>query len=188
MNKQYLSAQQLLADAYALAAQVFESGFRPNYIIGVWRGGTPVAIAVHELLHVLGVEADHFAIRTQSYSGIGQREDHIAVDGLNYLDGRLASGDALLLIDDVHDSGLSLQRASSELQRIYAAQSPEIRIATPYFKPGNNRVQKAPDYYLHETDDWLIFPHELEGLTLAEMRAHKPELAETLALLESRLQ
>ncbi len=75
MNKQYLTPQQLLTDAFALAAQVFESGFRPNYIVGVWRGGTPVAIAVHELLHVLGVESDHFAISTRSYSGIGQRQN-----------------------------------------------------------------------------------------------------------------
>ena len=187
MNKQYLTPQQLLADAFALAAQVFESGFRPNHIVGVWRGGTPVAIAVHELLHVLGVETDHFAIRTRSYSGMGQREDEIQVDGLGYLNGRLRGGDALLLVDDVHDSGLSLQRVIAELRRIYGANTPEIRIATPYFKPGNNRVEGEPDYFLHKTDDWLVFPHELEGLTLAEIRANKPELSAAMALLERRL-
>jgi len=187
MLKQYLTAQQLLAAAYELAGQVFESGFRPNYILGVWRGGTPVAIAVHELLHVLGVEADHFAIRTKSYSGIGQRKEDIVVDGLDYLNGRVASGDALLVVDDVHDSGLSLQRVTADLRQLYAQLKPEIRIATPYFKPGNNRAGAEPDYFLHKTDDWLVFPHELEGLTLAEMRAHKPELAKVMALLASRL-
>ena len=187
MNKHYISPQQLLADAYELATQVFQSGFRPQYIIGVWRGGTPVAIAVHELLHVLGVEADHFAIRTQSYSGIGQREDNILVDGLDYLDGRLASGDALLLIDDVHDSGLSLARVTTQLRQRFPAQNPEIRTATPYFKPGNSRVDNAPDYFLHKTEDWLVFPHELKGLSLTEMRANKPELAAAMPLLESHL-
>ena len=177
----------MLADAYALAGQVFESGFRPNYIVGVWRGGAPVAIAVHELLQVLGIEADHFAIRTQSYSGMGQREDDIVVDGLDYLSGRVAEGDALLLVDDVHDSGLSLQRVTSDLRRIYASHRPEIRIATPYFKPVNNRVEGEPDYFLRKTEDWLVFPHELDGLTLAEMRANKPELYAAMALLESRL-
>lgn len=187
MNKYYISPQQLLADAYELATQVFDSGFRPDYIIGVWRGGTPVAIAVHELLHVLGVEADHFAIRTQSYSGIGQREDNILVDGLNYLDGRLTNDNAILLIDDVHDSGLSLQRVIRDLRQLFPAQNPDIRIATPYFKPGNNRVQREPDYFLHQTDDWLVFPHELKGLSLAEMRANKPELAAAMPLLEKHL-
>jgi hypoxanthine phosphoribosyltransferase len=187
MNKHYLTPQQLLADAYALAGQVFESGYRPNYIVGIWRGGTPVAIAAHELLHVLGVETDHFAIRTQSYTGIGQRQDDIEVHGLDYLHGRAARGDALLLVDDVHDSGLSLQRVKADLRRLYAKQTPEIRIATPYFKPGNNRVGEEPDYFLHKTDDWLVFPHELAGLTLAEMRANKPELTAVMALLETRL-
>jgi len=187
MNKYYISPQQLLADAYVLATQVFESGFRPDYIIGVWRGGTPVAIAVHELLQVLGVESDHFAIRTQSYSGIGQRQDNILVDGLDYLDGRLASGDAILLIDDVHDSGLSLQRVITQMRQLFAGQNPDIRTATPYFKPANSRVQRAPDYFLHQTDGWLVFPHELKGLTLAEMRANKPELAAAMSLLENHL-
>ena len=187
MNKQYISAQQLLADAFALAVKVFESGFRPNYVVGVWRGGTPVAIAVHELLQMLGIETDHFAIRTQSYSAMGQREDKIIVDGLDYLKDRVAGGDAVLLVDDVHDSGLSLQRVTDELCQLYAGSTPEIRIATPYFKPGNNRTDSTPDYFLHKTDDWLVFPHELEGLTLAEMRDNKPELAQALALLEARL-
>jgi hypoxanthine phosphoribosyltransferase len=187
MNKQYLSPQQLLTDAFALAAQVFESGFRPNYIVGVWRGGTPVAIAVHELLHVLGVETDHFAISTRSYSGIGQRQDEIQVDGLDYLTGRVGNGDRLLLVDDVHDSGLSLQRVIADLREAYGTQASEIRIAAPYYKPGNNRTGREPDYFLHTTDNWLVFPHELEGLTVAEMRANKPELAQVLERLEDQL-
>ena len=46
MSKRYIQAQQLLEDSYQLAWQVFESGYRPNYIVGVWRGGAPVGIAV----------------------------------------------------------------------------------------------------------------------------------------------
>ena len=55
--------------------------------------------------------------------------------------------------------------------------TPEIRIATPYFKPKNNRTDSAPDYFLHETEQWLVFPHELHGLSADEIRAHKPQLA-----------
>lgn len=186
MNKQYITPQQLLTDAFALAGQVFDSGFRPTCIVGVWRGGTPVAIAVHELLHVLGVTADHWAVRTSSYTGIGQREDEIRVEGLDYLTRKLGKQDALLLVDDVHDTGLSLQQIITDLGLACAGQTPEIRIATPYFKPGSNRTGRKPDYFLHQTDDWLVFPHELEGLTLEEMKANKPELAAQLPLLAGR--
>ena len=186
MKKHYISPQQLLADAFALAGQVFTSGFRPSFIAGVWRGGTPVAIAVHELLQVLGVEADHTAIRTSSYTGIGQRDTTIGVDGLDYLVNRLGQHDQLLLVDDVYDTGLSLQQVIVELRRACGPQTPQIRIATPYFKPGNNRSGHNPDYFLHQTADWLVFPHELEGLSLAEMRANKPELAAVLPLLADR--
>lgn len=187
MNKRYISPQELLADAFALAWQVFESGFRPDYVIGVWRGGTPVGIAVHELLHILGVAADHTAVRTASYSGIGRRREGVQVDGLDYIFQRLSPGQSLLLVDDVHDTGLSLREIVTELRGCSAGGSVDIRIATPWFKPGNNRSGAGPDYFLHQTDDWLVFPHELEGLTLQELAAHKPELAGLLPQLEKAL-
>ncbi len=55
MDKHYISAQQLLDDSFALTMQVFESGFEPDYIVGVWRGGAPVGIAMQELLELLRV-------------------------------------------------------------------------------------------------------------------------------------
>lgn len=116
MEKHYIDASQLLRDSFDLAFKVFESGFRPNYIVGVWRGGAPVGIAVQELLHVLGVSSDHIAIRTSSYTGIGERSRHVQVHGLNYLIRRLESEDSLLIVDDVHDTGLSIDQTVKDLQ------------------------------------------------------------------------
>ena len=73
MRKLFIDSNQLLEDSFQLAWKVYESGFRPNYIVGVWRGGAPVGIAVQELLHVLGISSDHIAIRTSSYMSIGKR-------------------------------------------------------------------------------------------------------------------
>ena len=177
MNKVYISAQQLLEDSFNLALQVFESGYRPNYIVGVWRGGAPVGIAVQELLHVLGVDADHIAIRTSSYTGIGERGKKVRVHGLNYLIRRVESEDSMLIVDDVHDSGLSIAETIKDLKRACKKNTPEIRVATPYYKPGNNKTDRVPDYYIHESNDWLVFPHELDGLSTQEIRENRPELA-----------
>ena len=61
-----------------------------------------------------------------------------------------------------------------------AKNTPTIKVATPYFKPEKNKTERKPDYYLHKTDKWLVFPHELEGLTRQEMLDFKPELSEIL--------
>ena len=74
MEKHYIRADELLEDSFKLAWNVFESGYRPNYIVGVWRGGAPIGIAVQELLKVLGANSDHIAIRTSYYTGIGERK------------------------------------------------------------------------------------------------------------------
>ena len=176
MNKVFISAQQLLEDSFKLAVQVYESGFRPDYIVGVWRGGAPVGIAVQELLHVLGTDADHIAIRTSSYTGIGERDKNVRVHGLTYLIKRLESEDSLLIVDDVHDSGLSIEQTILDLKKACKKNTPEIRVATPYFKPDNNKTDRTPDYYIHETHDWLVFPHEIDGLSAEEIREHRPEL------------
>ena len=84
-EKLYISAQQLLDDAFQLGLQIIESGFRPDFIVGIWRGGTPVGVAVQELLDYCGVETDHIAIRTSLYTGIEKRKARVRVHGLNYV-------------------------------------------------------------------------------------------------------
>ncbi|MEH6345872.1 MAG: phosphoribosyltransferase family protein [Bermanella sp.] len=176
MDKVYISAQELLEDSFELAVKVYESGFRPNYIVGVWRGGAPVGIAVQELLHVFGIESDHIAIRTSSYNAIGERDKKVKVHGLTYLIKRLESEDSLLIVDDVHDSGLSINQTIMDIKRACKKNTPEIRIATPFYKPKNNQTDRVPDYYVHESSDWLVFPHEVDGISTDEIRQHRPEL------------
>ena len=180
MEKIYISAEQLLNHSYKLAWQVYQSGYRPNYIIGVWRGGAPVGIAVQELLEVLGVESDHIAIRTSSYTGIGERNRTIKVHGLSYVIRQLESEDSLLMVDDVYDTGLSIQQAILDLKRACKKNTPQIRVATPYFKPKKNLTDKSPDFYIEEINNWLVFPHELHGLSVDEIRENKPVLSELI--------
>jgi hypoxanthine phosphoribosyltransferase len=60
-HKKYLKEQDVLLDAYRLGVEVFNSGFRPSFIVGLWRGGSTVGIAVQECLQALGVgNRSHF--------------------------------------------------------------------------------------------------------------------------------
>ncbi|AQQ66558.1 hypoxanthine phosphoribosyltransferase [Microbulbifer agarilyticus] len=175
-EKQYISAQSLLDDSYTLALKVVESGFLPDYIVGVWRGGAPIGIAVQEMFDFLGFHADHIAIRTSSYTGVNQRQKEVKVHGLTYLIKQVESHEKMLIVDDVYDTGLSIQQAISDMRKAAKKNTPEIRVACPYFKPSRNQTDMEPDYYLHETDKWLVFPHELKGLSMDEILENKQEL------------
>lgn len=180
-DKLYLTADRLLEDSFALANLVLDSGFRPTHIVGIWRGGAPVGIAVQELLAYHGLETDHIAIRTASYTGIDQQAKEVRVYGLGYLIDVLDPEHRLLVIDDVFDTGRSVQAFLTELSARCRHNTPEtIRIATAYYKPSRNMTALKPDYFVHETEEWLVFPHEICGLSEDEIRAHKPGAAQIL--------
>lgn len=109
VEKYFIGARELLADSFRLGMQVYESGFRPSFIVGIWRGGSPVGIAVQELLDYFGVETDHIAIRTSLYSGIDERRKRVRVHGLGYVLDNIGHDDGLLIVDDVWDSGRSIR-------------------------------------------------------------------------------
>jgi len=175
VEKTFISAESLLRDSIELAMQIVHSGFRPTFLVAIWRGGTPVGIAVQEALEYHGIHADHIAIRTSAYSGIDQQAKVVRVHAVNYLISRLSFEDQLLIIDDVFDSGRSLEAVLAELRRRCRRNLPErIRIATVYYKPERNRSSLQPDYYVRATNGWLVFPHEIQGLTRQEILEHKP--------------
>jgi uncharacterized protein len=175
MEKVFISADELLRDSMELARRVVVSGMRPTFLVAVWRGGTPVGITVQEVLAYYSIHADHIAIRTSSYAGIDLEHKTVRVHATDYLVSRLEADDELLIVDDVFDSGRSLEAVIEKLQRRCRRNLPEkIRIATVYYKPKRRRGALLPDYFVHETDHWLVFPHEIQGLTREEILAHKP--------------
>lgn len=185
VRKIWLTADDLLGDSFRLARQVLEGGFRPTHLVGIWRGGAPIGIAVQEFFDVHGVECDHIAIRTASYTGIDQQSKTVKIYAIGYLIDTLNAGDRLLVIDDVFDSGRSIEAFLAELKARCRANTPgDIRIATVWYKPARNQTALKPDFFIHKSNDWLVFPHEIEGLTPEEIRAHKPAADVILAPIE----
>jgi hypothetical protein len=176
MKKTVLTAHDLLADSFRLGVKILESGFEPTLIIAIWRGGTPVGMAVQEILAYCGVDADHIAIRTSSYTGVDQRSA-VAVHGLDYIIKKICYDDRVLIVDDVFDTGNTFAAVLRELSQRARGNTPgDMRIAAPWYKPSRNETDLVPDYYLHETTEWLVFPHELDALSQDEMKIARPEL------------
>lgn len=178
MDKTVLSARDLLEDSFRLGIKILESGFEPTLIIAIWRGGTPVGMAVQEVLEYCGVESDHIAIRTSSYTGVDERGE-VAIHGLNYMIKKICHDDRVLIIDDVFDTGNTIKAVVEEIKRRARGNTPEqIRVAVPWYKPSRNETDLVPDFYLKETAEWLVFPHELDALTPDELREARPKLYE----------
>lgn len=177
MEKRYLGAAELLRDSWELARRVQASGWRPTHLAGLWRGGAPVAVAVQEWLAFHGTVTDHCAVRTRSYTGIGEQAPTVQVDGLEILVAGLQPESRLLLVDDIYDSGRSLAAVVAALRERCGPQMPrDVRSATVYFHRAHQALQHGPDYHVHETNHWLVFPHELMGLDAAEWVKHKPDV------------
>lgn len=180
-EKLFIQEEDLLLDAFRLGMQVYSGGFRPTFIVGLWRGGSSIGIFVQECLQHLGVETDHISIRT-SYRGMQRYADmvenapsQIRVHGTQYLLENLNAEDGLLIVDDVYSSGLSINAVIDRLaQRTKRNMPHDVRVAVPWYKPSNNRTGREPDYFLHTTDNWLVLPYELNGLSLTEISRHKP--------------
>lgn len=184
-DKIFISAQSLLEDSFRLAHQIYQDGFHPHFIVGIWRGGTPVGITVQEYFEFKGIETDHISVRTSSYYGINKQSKKIRVHGLHYLIENANADDALLIVDDVFDSGRSVKALIKAIKKNSRLNTPsDIRVACPWYKPSKNAVDFEPDYFLHESEEWLVFPHELDGLDKSEIAEGKKDLANIIDLFD----
>lgn len=170
IQKLFVTPEQLRTDSYILASKVVKDGFEPDFLVGVWRGGAPIGICVHEFLKYKNINCDHISIRTSRYTGIDETSEVIGVHNLGYLVERLTPTSKVLLVDDVFDSGRSIEAIIAEMKQKCGDKMPaNVRVATIYYKPTRNETGQAPDYYVTESTEWIVFPHELEALTLEEI-------------------
>lgn len=182
MKRTFVAADELLLDSFRLAVKIRDSGFRPDYLVGLWRGGSAVGIAVQEGLEYFGIETDHIAVRTSytglpGYSKMVDQAESIRVHGLQYLLEHVCSHHSLLIVDDVCGTGSSVNAVVEQLARKARRNLPDdIRVATVWYRQGEKTL-RVPDYYVRETSDWLILPYELSGVDVEELRANKPEIA-----------
>jgi hypoxanthine phosphoribosyltransferase len=137
-------------------------------------------------------KADSGPVLSSAYGAAAHRSElrfkkywTMRVHGLEYVIRHANWEDGLLIVDDVFDTGSSIKAILETLKAKMRRNMPrDIRIATAWFKPKYNLTDIVPDYYINETDQWLVFPHELEGLTREEIFTNGPGLSADNASLQ----
>ena len=173
-EKHYLSADEYLRDTWRLAAAVRRSDWKPDILIALWRGGAPVGVAVHEFFKVSGWEVQHLPLKCSSYTGIGTNEGEVVFTHGDIVFGMLRKGDRVLIVDDVFDTGKTAAAVKAKLDALGV----EMKMACVYWKPQKNMTDLKPDYFVRDVGlEWIVFPHEIDGLTPEEIATKDPELA-----------
>ena len=186
-NKRFVTANELLKDAFTLAHQVFTDEFRPTHVVGIWRGGAPVALAIHEYLVFKGVPSTPICISAHSYQGTTQGAS-VTLD-TTALESALSNTQEqvpqILLVDDILDTGRTLEALISHLTQTQNVPIEAIKMACPWIKPAQNQTSLKADYFIHSTDEWVVFPHELVGIDQKSLIHGKPpEIAAFLKTLD----
>ncbi len=178
-DKVFVDAQTLLLDSFCLGAKVYKSGFIPTCILAIWRGGGPIALAILEVLRYKGLDPHHSVIRAESYSAMSQKHS-VLVEGIEETAQMLNSEDKVLIVDDIFDTGRTVEYITGEIKKKTRKSTPQIKTATVFFNKEKNKTQMEPDYYIRKVNSWVVFPHELEGLSPHEIAKKGESLLDIL--------
>ena len=130
-----------------LGNKIKKSSFEPDLIVGVSRGGWIPARIISDLLE----NPELANIKVEFYQGIAETKlEPVITQPISVA----IEGKEVLVLDDITDTGKSLHLIKTKLVAEGVA---DIKIATIYFKPWSIIV---PDYYIHVTKDWVVFPWE----------------------------
>ena len=170
----YLSPDTVRVASWRLARQILndKDTFTPDWMVVLWRGGAMVGLYVQEYLQRQGgIPVDHIAIRTSHYMGPNETKT-IEVYNLGYLIHASKPEHRLLIVDDIFDSGRSMEAFLVKLRSEMGDQCPKtVRIATLCWKPEHNKTSMVPDYYEFSVpgDQWVVFPHEISDFMEDDM-------------------
>lgn len=188
MNKLFRSELELRNNALRLSERIYSDSFYPNVIYVSLRGGAFLGNIISEFFKLVSKQRQqpvfYAAVVAHSYSGFSNTKS-IRIDGWTYKPEYLRSGDKILLVDEIYDSGNTMTYFAEVLQK-RGIRKEDIRIAVHDYKVRQYKEEDLlvePDYYCfkHEIphpdeDIWIHYlTHELIGLTKDELVAHYPE-------------
>lgn len=184
MIKEFLTYDTVRNDALKLAHKIFYTPFFPDVIYASLRGGAYMANIISEYFKIASKKYNHHPVLyagvvARSYSDIAQHTK-VYIDGWTYPPENLRPGDKILLIDDIFDSGLTINTLVKTLMNSRGIPRDDIKVVVhdyKYFTYQKEQLSIQPDFYCRkfeintpEENRWIHYmSHELVGLTENEL-------------------
>lgn len=175
-NKIYLTDPMYMLESQKLAMDVIKSGFIPDLLIGLWRGGAEPALYMHEVFKAKGFKPDHIAVKTSRHPS---PVEAVEPGDLEYLRNHAALGSKVLITEDVMRHGTHVKTLLNVLT------STETKIAAVV--DASSSAEKKPDYCRITIDPRIrvVTPSQLTHVSWGHMRLHKGrDLAEIISRIE----
>ena len=201
MIKEFLDYNTVRNNALKIANKIYKDGFIPDVIYCSLRGGAAMANVISEYFKIICRAKNYHPVLYagvvgRSYSDIAQHTQ-VYIDGWTYPPENLRPGDKILLVDDIYDSGRTINCLVETLMNSRGFKREDIKVVVHDYKHfnydnGNEKLPIHPDYYcrkfeINNPDEnrWIHYAsHELIGLTKEELETHyykdDPELRDIL--------
>ena len=162
MDYLILSWQDVYNLTLQLSERIVASGFKPDIIVGIARGGWIPARILSDVLYMESLQN----IRIEYYTDVGVKgkEPKITQPLMGSLEGQ-----SVLIVDEIADTGDSLYHAINHVKSFGVE---EQRSAVLHLKP-TSRV--TPDYYMVRTSSWVVYPWENRESIIALVRIFQIE-------------
>jgi hypoxanthine phosphoribosyltransferase len=199
MKKEFLPYDRVRNNALKMAHKIYHDGFVPDVIYASLRGGAYLGNVISEYFKIVHHRAHpvyYAAVVARSYTGVGA-SDEVKVEGWTFPPEALRTGDKVLLVDDIFDSGQTINHLARMIMDKGIPRT-NLKIAVhdyKYFYDKGEQYPVQPDYWCrkHELSVaaenlWIHYlSHELVGLSREELEenyyAQDPELREVLKVL-----
>lgn len=184
MKKEFLPYDEVRNNALKLAYRIHQDGFVPDVIYVSLRGGAYLGNVISEYFKIVRKgerPVFYAAVVARSYTDIRQQE-RVMVDGWTYSPEHLRTGDKILLVDDIFDSGHTVNRLV-EIILEKGIPRKDLKVAVhdyKFFTYKEEQMPIHPDYWcrkheIHNPDEdlWIHYmSHELVGLSREELEQH----------------
>ncbi|MCL2070551.1 MAG: phosphoribosyltransferase [Treponema sp.] len=201
MIKEFLPYNVVRNNALKIAHRIYHDGFIPDLICVSLRGGVYLGNVISEYFKFVprGTKPIYYAaVVARSYTGVGEASE-VNVEGWTYSTDAMRTGDKILLVDDIFDSGCTINHlAKLILESGIPREDLKVLVHDyKYFYDKPEQLPVQPDYWcrkhefsVNDEEMWIHYSsHELIGLSPEELEKHyyseDPELREVLKIIHS---
>ena len=199
MRKEFLPYDTVRNNALKMAHKIYHDGFIPDVVYVSLRGGVYLGNVISEYFKIIQRRVRpvyYAAVVARSYTGVRESEE-VKVEGWTYTPEALRTGDKILLVDDIFDTGRTINHLTKIIMEKGIPRK-DIKVAVhdyKYFYDKADHFPVQPDYWcrkhelsINEEDLWIHYSsHELIGLSQEELEKYyykdDPELREVLGIM-----